>query len=58
MRKQNNYTSPAVFRRISLELESPILAGSLVDDTSVSTGGQETGGFIDGSGSSFNHDWE
>lgn len=56
------YETPAVHRRISIELEGDILAGSVVDDVSgVNTSGQTKGDlFEDASstgGSTFNHSW-
>lgn len=58
MKKKTIYQSPLVLREVSVEMETAILAGSVVDDTGVSTGGQGVGEVIDaGSGSGFNHEW-
>ena len=60
MEKKLIYTSPSVLRRIPLELEGAILAGSIVDSSSgVQTAGQQTGDCFDTSdpGSTFNHTW-
>lgn len=65
-RKQNRekvvrklaYIAPAVINRVSVELETPILAGSVVtNDSVIQTTGQgvETHDFSD---SSFNQVWE
>lgn len=58
MKQKTTYQSPLVLREVSVEMETAILAGSVVDDTGVSTGGQGVGEVIDaGSGSGFNHEW-
>ena len=58
MKQKTIYQSPLVLREVSVEMETAILAGSVVDDTGVSTGGQGVGEVIDaGSGSGFNHEW-
>jgi len=62
MKNITSYKTPAVFRKIPLELEGEILAGSVVDEVSgVKTTGQEKGElFEDASsigGSTFNHTW-
>lgn len=58
MVNMKNYVSPTVLRRVSVQLESPILAGSVVDKIEkIETTGQqvETKDFSDYS--SFTHDW-
>ena len=58
MNRKIAYITPAVIKRVSVELESPILAGSVVTkDSKISTTGQEvvTHDFSD---SSFNQVWE
>ena len=62
MKNITSYKTLAVFRKIPLELEGEILAGSVVDEVSgVKTTGQEKGElFEDASsigGSTFNHTW-
>lgn len=56
------YETPAVHRRISIELEGDILAGSVVDDVSgVNTSGQSKGDLFEDASSTgsstFNHSW-
>jgi len=60
MKQKNSYVTPCVFRKIPIELEGTILAGSVVDSVSgVKTTGQDMEEFIDVSSSgSFNHSWE
>jgi len=59
MKQKNSYVTPCVFRKIPIELEGTILAGSVVDSVSgVKTTGQDMEEFIDVSSSStFNHSW-
>ena len=59
MKKTNSYVTPCVFRKIPIELEGTILAGSVVDSVSdVKTAGQDKGSFYDVSSlDSFNHSW-
>ena len=59
MKQKNSYAAPCVLRKISIELEGTILAGSVVDSVSgVKTTGQDMEEFIDVSSSStFNHSW-
>ena len=54
------YTSPRVMRCQRLEMESTLLAESVITQSSkIETTGQEIGRYIDASGdSSFNHEWE
>jgi len=60
MKQKNSYVTPCVFRKIPIDLEGAILAGSVVDSVSgVKTTGQDMEEFIDVSSSgSFNHSWE
>ena len=55
MKKQ--FVKPEILREITLLPECPILAGSVVDNTTIVSTGQEvqTHDFSD---SSFNHNWE
>ena len=50
------YSTPTVLKKIPVCLESPILAGSIVDKTDVKTTGQDKAGFYDDA-ASFNHTW-
>ena len=54
------YVAPAVIRRVSMELETPILAGSVVNNsTSIKTAGQEVQSYdFSDPSSSFNQVWE
>ena len=51
------FIRPAVLREILFEAEAPVLAGSVVDNTTVVSTGQDTQAF-DFSGSNFNHQWD
>ena len=55
MKKQ--FVKPAILQEVTLLPESPILAGSVVDNTTIVSTGQEvkTHDFSD---ASFNHNWE
>lgn len=58
--KRLEYASPRIVRKVAIAVESPVLAGSVVDDinkASIESVGQqvETKDF---SGSGFNHKWE
>ena len=58
MNRRIAYITPAVIKRVSVELESPVLAGSVVTkDSQIQTTGQEVETH-DFSGSSFNQVWE
>lgn len=66
-RKQNRekvfrklaYIAPAVIRRVSVELESPILTGSVVNNSStIQTTGQGVEEYKFGESSTFNQVWE
>ena len=60
MEKERLYETPRVFKKIPIELEGDILAGSVVDKVSgVKTAGQDTGDFFEDVSSSgtFNHSW-
>ena len=59
MVKNKIYESPAVFKKIDIQLEDPILTGSVVTSSSIETAGQTVGTvFEDASSGSFNHGWE
>lgn len=52
------YTSPAIREIVEIEPDMPVLRGSVVDNASIQTMGQENGGFYDAGGDdSFNHEW-
>lgn len=57
MRKKQQFVRPAILQEVTLLPESPILAGSVVDNTTIVSTGQEvqTHDFSD---ASFNHNWE
>ncbi len=58
---KSKYKTPAVIRKVSIELESPLLAGSVVDSFNaggVDTTGQEVVKKNMDDGTSFNHIWE
>ncbi len=57
MRKKQQFVRPAVLQETILLSESPILAGSLVDNTTIVSTGQEVENY-DFSGDTFNHEWE
>lgn len=58
MEKEKHYETPRVLKKIPIELEGDILAGSVVDSVSdVRTTGQDVGGFFDTSDATFNHSW-
>ncbi|MCR5519283.1 MAG: hypothetical protein K6F21_03030 [Bacteroidales bacterium] len=62
MKETTDYRTPSVFRKIPMEMEGEILAGSVVDQVpGVKTTGQEKGDFFEDAssigGSSFNHSW-
>lgn len=57
--KQKSYESPAVLDRVPIELEQPILAGSVLDalnSVGVKSQAQELEQ-VDASDASFNHEW-
>lgn len=55
--KVKNYHPASVVRRIPIQMEGELLAGSVVDKMQVQSTGQEVEE-IDFSRSSFNHSWE
>ena len=54
--KKKSYESPAVLDRVPIELEQPILAGSVLDALNVKSQAQELEQ-VDASDVSFNHEW-
>ena len=57
MKQKKQVTRPAVLQELSLLPDSPILAGSVVDNTTIVSTGQEVEQH-DFSGEDFNHNWE
>lgn len=58
MQSRKRYIAPAVIKRVSVEMETELLAASTVQpDTAVKTMGQEVV-TMDFSQSSFNQEWE
>ena len=57
MKQKKQFTRPAVLQELSLLPDSPILAGSVVDNTTIVSTGQEVEQH-DFSGEDFNHNWE
>ena len=57
MKQKKQFVMPAVLQELSLLPDMPILAGSLVDNATIVSTGQEVEEH-DFSGSDFNHDWE
>ena len=56
MRKKQQFVRPAILQEVTLLPESPILAGSVVDNTTIVSTGQEVKTYDFGD-SSFNHNW-
>ena len=57
MKQKKQFTRPAILQELSLLPDSPILAGSVVDNVTVYSTGQEVENH-DFSGEDFNHEWE
>ena len=57
MEQKRHYQSPGVLQDVSVLLESRFLGASIVDNTTVTTSGQEVQ-IHDISDDSFNHQWE
>lgn len=57
MKQKKQFTRPAILQELSLLPETPILAGSVVDNVTVYSTGQEVENH-DFSGDVFNHEWE
>ena len=57
--KKTKYVSPVVLQSVSLEMEEGILAGSVANNASVQTTGQEVVTYdFSPSSTTFNHEWE
>ena len=54
---KKTYTPARVYERLSIEMEGALLAGSVVNETSVESAGQKVEE-LDFNTSPFNHDWE
>ena len=59
MKQKKQFTRPAILQELSLLPDTPILAGSAVDNTTIVSAGQdvENHDFSDADGG-FNHAWE
>ena len=56
MRQKKHFTRPAVLQELSLLPDSPILAGSVVDNTTIVSTGQEVQDW--NYETDFDHNWE
>ena len=56
MKQKKHFIRPAVLQELSILPETPILAASIVEQTTVTTTGQEIQDY-NWNDSSFNHDW-
>ena len=57
MKQKKQFVRPAVLQELSLLPDMPILAGSLVDNATIGSTGQDVENY-DFSGDDFNHEWE
>ena len=57
MKQKKQFTRPAILQELSLLPDMPILAGSVVDNTTIVATGQEVENY-DFSENDFNHNWE
>ena len=57
MKQKKHFVRPAVLQELSLLPDMPILAGSLVDNATIVSTGQDVENY-DFSGDDFNHEWE
>lgn len=57
MKKKQQFVRPAILQELTLLPETPILAGSVVDNATIESAGQEVENY-DFSGGDFNHNWE
>ena len=60
MKQKKQFTRPAILQELSLLPDTPILAGSVVDNATIVSTGQkvENYDFTPSEQSDFNHDWE
>ena len=56
MKQKKQFTRPAILQELSLLPDSPILAGSVVDNTTIVSTGQEVQDW--NYESDFDHNWE
>ena len=56
MKQKKTFITPAILQALSLHGETPILTGSVAEQTTVTATGQEVQDY-DWSDSSFNHNW-
>ena len=57
MKQKKTFITPAVLQALSLHGETPILAGSVAEQTTVTATGQEVQEYNFGDESTFNHEW-
>ena len=59
MKQKKQFTRPAILQELSLLPDSPILAGSVVDNTTILSTGQTVENYdFSPEQSDFNHEWE
>ncbi len=59
MKQKKQFTRPAILQEFSLLPDTPILAGSVVDNTTIVSTGQTVENYdFSPEQSDFNHDWE
>ena len=59
MKQKKQFTRPAILQEFSLLPDTPILAGSVVDNTTILSTGQTVENYnFSPEQSDFNHDWE
>ena len=59
MKQKKQFTRPAILQELSLLPETPILAGSVVDNTTILSTGQTVENYdFSPEQSDFNHEWE
>ena len=59
MKQKKQFTRPAVLQELSLLPDTPILAGSVVDNTTILSTGQTVENYdFSPEQSDFNHEWE
>jgi hypothetical protein len=59
MKQKKQFTRPAILQELSLLPDTPILQGSVSDNVTVATTGQEVQDYdFSGEDPIFNHDWE
>ena len=59
MKQKKQFTRPAILQELSLLPDTPILAGSVVDNTTILSTGQTVENYdFSPEQSDFNHEWE